>query len=220
MNFALRSNVVELFLQSRSITYETQATTEIVSTADLAEMVAPSVVQLLCYGRQETVSTEPPPSPNRALEQSPLGRQFERVENHDIIGFDYKTLSSVTEIECQTACQADASCRATTYNKKERFCFLKNDAKLLVTNSDASAYVANELTADVLISSFVIAAGRDMAGGDYKRIRKSNFIGCYLECETDDQCRAFAFVRRKNECWLKNNVGKVTAKSGVDLGVR
>ena len=220
VNFALRSNVVELFLQSRSIDYQSKQPEEVFSTADLAEKVAPAVVQLLCYGRPETASVEPPPSPSDVSAPTKPERQFQRVENHDIIGYDYRTLPSVSEIECQTACQAEASCRATTYNKKERFCFLKNDAKLLVTNSDASAYVAEELTADVIISTFVIAAGRDMAGGDYKKIRQSKFIGCYLECEMDSQCRAFAFVRRKSECWLKNRVGGVTTKSGVDLGVR
>lgn len=219
VNFALRSSVVEIFLQSRSIVYDTKRDDAVLSTADLAEMVAPAVVQLLCYG-QPQFTAEPSPTPNSTSDPSLPGRQFQHVANHDIIGFDYRTLSSVSERECQSACQAEPSCRATTYNKKERFCFLKNDAKLLVTNTDASTYVAQELTADVMISTFVIAAGKDMAGGDYKRIRQSNFINCYLECEVDAQCRAFAFVRRKSECWLKNRVGGVTSRTGVDLGVR
>jgi hypothetical protein len=220
VNFALRSNVVEIFLQSRSITYDTKQSEAVASTADLAEMVAPAVVQILCYGQPQSVTAETTPALASTPDTTAPERQFQYVANHDIIGFDYRTLSAVSERECQTACQVEASCRATTYNKKERFCFLKNDAKLLVTNTDASAYVAQELTADVMISTFVIAAGKDMAGGDYKRLRQSNFISCYLECEVDTQCRAFSFVRRKSECWLKNRVGGVTSKTGVDLGVR
>ena len=43
------------------------------------------------------------------------------------------------------------------------------------------------------------AAGKDMAGGDCeKKIQQSNFNGCYLKCEVNARCRAFAFVRRKN----------------------
>ncbi len=220
VNFALRSNVVEIFLQSRSINYETKQSEAAPSTADLADMVAPAVIQILCYGQPQPVTAETTHAPGSTSDPIVPERQFQHVANHDIIGFDYRTLSAVSERECQAACQVEASCRATTYNKKERFCFLKNDAKLLVTNTDASAYVARELTADVMISTFVIAAGKDMSGGDYKRIRQSNFINCYLECEVDSQCRAFAFVRRKSECWLKNSVGRVTAKTGVDLGIR
>ncbi|WP_181178738.1 hypothetical protein [Mesorhizobium sp. B2-1-8] len=36
----------------------------------------------------------------------------------------------------------------------------------------------------------------------------------------ESQCRAFAYVRKKNECWLKNRIGYVSTKSGVDLGLK
>lgn len=221
VNFAIRSNVVEIFLQSRSIPYETQQPGgEELSTADLAERIAPAVVPLLCYGKPPAVTADVPSAPAQMPRPTVAGRSFQRFTNYDVIGFDYRTLRSVSERACREACEVEASCRAATYNKKERFCFLKNDARLIVTNADASAYVADELSQDVLVSTFVIASGMDIAGGDYKRLRNSNFIGCYIECEMDSACRAFAFVRRKNECWLKDRVGKVTAKNGVDLGIR
>lgn len=59
-----------------------------------------------------------------------------------------------------------------------------------------------------------------MAGGDYSRIRNTNFIACYGACETDYQCRAFSYVRRKSECWLKDRIGFVSTKNGVDLGLK
>lgn len=57
VNFAVRSNIAEMFLQSRGIEYsETSEASATPSTADLAEQVAPAVVQILCY------SDEPAPS--------------------------------------------------------------------------------------------------------------------------------------------------------------
>jgi len=53
VNFAIRSNVVELFLQSRNIQFETAdpaSEAKPLSTADLSEKVASSVVQILCHG--------------------------------------------------------------------------------------------------------------------------------------------------------------------------
>ncbi|MEW9808724.1 trypsin-like peptidase domain-containing protein [Mesorhizobium sp. ZMM04-5] len=221
VNFAIRSAIVELFLQSRSVSYATQPSGGVeLSTADLAERIAPAVVTLLCFGRPEATTAGGPTGPASIPQPASIERSFQRVANYDVIGFDYRTLSAVSELQCRDACKADPSCRATTYNKKARFCFLKDDAKLLVANSDASAFVDDELSNDVLVSTFVVASGRDMAGGDYRRIRKSNFLGCYIECEMDRVCLAFAFVRRKNECWLKNRVGRVTAKPGIDLGIR
>lgn len=50
VNFAVRSNVLELFLQSRGVEYETLAEPQdALSTADLADAVAPAVVQVLCF---------------------------------------------------------------------------------------------------------------------------------------------------------------------------
>jgi serine protease Do len=79
-----------------------------------------------------------------------------------VIGFDYATLMGVTQSDCQSACQRDPSCRATTYSKRERFCFLKTDAKLHVRNEDAYANAASELSSIVAVSTFTIATGKDM----------------------------------------------------------
>jgi len=62
VNFAIRTAVLELFLQSRSITYHKSEQTEVLSTADLAETLAPGVVQVLCFGEGADQSTTQPPS--------------------------------------------------------------------------------------------------------------------------------------------------------------
>lgn len=59
VNFAIRSNVVELFLQSRSIQFDAAdvpADAKPLSTADLSDKVVPSVVQVLCHGGGESLS--------------------------------------------------------------------------------------------------------------------------------------------------------------------
>jgi hypothetical protein len=43
---------------------------------------------------------------------------------------------------------------------------------------------------------------------------------CLLECIKDRDCKAFSYVRRKNECWLKGSVGMPRAMKGVELGVK
>ncbi|MET2830826.1 trypsin-like peptidase domain-containing protein [Mesorhizobium shangrilense] len=227
VNFAIRSNVIELFLQSRDIKFESsvpQTGAPPLSTADLSDKVVPSTVPVLCHGKPmaqvaNQAPTTAPVAPTTTV-SPPMSRGFQSLTNVDVIGFDYSTLRSVSSEQCSAACQADSSCRATTYNKKEHFCFLKNDAKLLVRNYDADANVASDLLGSTVVSTFTIASGRDMAGGDYLRLRSSSFIGCYLECEKDWKCKAFAYTRKKNDCWLKDQTGRLSVKAGVDLGVR
>lgn len=225
VNFAVRSNVVELFLQSRNIQYETADPghdDEPLSTADLSDKAVPAVVQVLCHGAPAAAAeAETPDNPTvPSAMPRPTFRSFSPADSYDVMGFDYATLKNVSEAECERTCQDDLSCKATTYNKKAHFCFLKSDAKILVRNVDAVASVQSNLVGSVIFSTFIIRSGRDMAGGDYSRIRNTNFIACYAACETDYQCRAFAYVRKKKECWLKNQIGYVSTKSGVDLGLK
>ncbi|WP_404925139.1 S1C family serine protease [Mesorhizobium sp. ORM16] len=66
VNFAIRSNVVELFLQSRGIQFDAAdpaSDAKPFSTADLSDKVVPSVVQVLCHGGGKTVAdTAIPPT--------------------------------------------------------------------------------------------------------------------------------------------------------------
>lgn len=225
VNFAIRSNVVELFLQSRDIQYDTADPghdDKPLSTADLSDKAVPAVVQVLCHGAPAAVAeAEAPDKPTMpSAMPRPVFRSFSPADSYDVMGFDYATLKNVSEAECENACQGDLSCKATTYNRKAHFCFLKSDAKILVRNVDAVASVQSNLAGSLIFSTFVIRSGRDMAGGDYSRIRNTNFIACYAACETDYQCRAFSYVRKKNECWLKNRIGYVSTKNGVDLGLK
>ncbi|RAZ71810.1 S1C family serine protease [Mesorhizobium atlanticum] len=68
VNFAIRSNVVELFLQSRSIQFDAAdaaADAKPLSTADLSDKVVPSVVQVLCHGAEKPLANADP-SPTTA----------------------------------------------------------------------------------------------------------------------------------------------------------
>ncbi|WP_147377724.1 trypsin-like peptidase domain-containing protein [Mesorhizobium waimense] len=221
VNFAVRGSAVRSFLQSRGVAFDAvDAIGPHLETADLAEKVAPAVVLVLCHSRESAAVTDAAPTTSSpAPEPYVASRPFRSVDDYDVIGFDYATLRNVSEAQCHAACNADRSCLASTYNKPARFCFLKSDAKLLVKNPDASASVAEELSSSVLVSTFAVASGRDMVGGDYARI-KTDFVGCYIACEANLQCRAFAFVRKKRTCWLKDRLGSLSAELGVDLGVR
>lgn len=225
VNFAIRSNVVELFLQSRSIQFDAAdpgPDNKPLSTADLSDKAVPAIVQVLCHSTSAPVAdsnTSTKPTMPSAMPRSDF-RSFSPADSYDVIGFDYATLKGVSSAECESACQNDLSCKATTYNKKAHFCFLKSDAKILVRNVDAVASVQSNIAGSVIFSTFVMRSGRDMAGGDYSRIQNTNFIACYAACETNYQCRAFAYVRKKNECWLKDQIGYVSTKSGVDLGLK
>lgn len=223
VNFAIRASVAELFLQSQGIAGQSGAPssdTSTLATADIADKISPSAHQILCYGsRQESASSERvQPDTNRRAALS--GGSLLEASGYDAIGFDYATLKDVSYRACKSACEGDAQCKAITYNAKHRFCFLKDNVVALIRNSDALAAYSSSKAADIIMSRFTSFSGVDVPGGDYKRIRQTSYLECFLSCIDDSVCRAFAYVPKKKECWLKDALGTPKPMRGVELGLK
>jgi alpha-2-macroglobulin len=72
-------------------------------------------------------------------------RRIEMVEDADYVGFDLRTVKNVPLDQCETACIADKSCRAFTYNVKAKWCFLKSDYS---QRNDFAGAVAGKVVTD------------------------------------------------------------------------
>lgn len=221
VNFAIRATVVEQFLQSNSIGYSRAVSgVKLPSIADVAARLEPSVVQVLCYGRPETDTAKKTTPPQTEREKSTASMQLIDAVGYDAIGFDYVLHRGVSYSACKDACNADRQCQALTYNKRHSVCFLKTDVKILLKNRDAVAAYPNWKSEEVFVTDFTVEANMDAPGGDYRRLRQSQFVHCFFECATDNRCRAFSYVRRTNDCWLKNKVLPLRKKHGVELGLK
>jgi len=139
---------------------------------------------------------------------------------YDAIGFDLATVKNVTYDQCKRECASEKSCQAITYNQRYDVCFLKSTALILVRNSDAAAAYDTSLAADLLITDFSVYANKDAPGGDYLRLREADFVQCTVACMSDNQCRAFAYVRKTRDCWLKNRIGTTGDMKGVEFGIK
>jgi len=223
VNFAIRASVADLFMQSQNLPSQSgdrQDGQSTLSTADLADKVTPSVYQVLCYGKPEIEASSQKQETVTSLPRSSVLTVLLDARGYDAIGFDYATLKDVTFQGCRAACESDGQCKAVTYNAKHRFCFLKDNVVALIRNADAIAAYSASKASDVIMSDFTSYSGMDIPGGDYKRIKQTNYLECFVSCIGDNACRAFAYVSKKKECWLKNALGRPRTAKGVDLGVK
>ncbi len=223
INFAIRASVAELFMQSQSLTGgsgERAPDAQPMLTADLSEKITPSVFQVLCYGKLEVQVSAKVESAPASLPTPHVSTELVTARGYDAIGFDYRMLKDISYNECNATCTDDEQCRAITYNTKHRACFLKNNVVALIRNSDAVAGYAPSMAAGVIVSDFTSYSGVDLPGGDYKRIRRSNYLECFTTCISENQCKAFSYVPKKSECWLKSSIGKPRAANGVELGLK
>lgn len=90
----------------------------------------------------------------------------------------------------------------------------------MTRNSDATAAYKRRTAQDIVFTDFTVYANRDAPGNDYRRIRRSDFVQCFVECVKDDRCRAFAFVRKRADCWLKDAITAPRRNNGVELGIK
>lgn len=222
VNFAIRASVADLFLQSQSIAGQSgdrAADQQPISTADLADKITPSVFQVLCYGEPRNERSANSPSAAITLPTQMTSALID-ARGYDAIGFDYRAVKDITYAGCHEICEGDSQCKAITYNTKHSVCFLKDNVVALIRNSDAVAAYASAKASDVIVSDFTSYSGVDLPGGDYKRLRGSNYIQCFTACIGDKACKAFSYLPKNSECWLKDTIGRPKATKGVELGIK
>jgi serine protease Do len=223
VNFAIRASVAELFLQAQGISIRSNdPPPELVapSTADLAEMIARSVVQVRCLGTPDDEVGDMGRG-RRAVDSSVRGdRSFLETRGHDVLGPDYLRVRDVSYAGCKAACVSDPACMGMTYNSRYRACFLKSGIVALIRNDDAVSAYAASVAKGIIQSDFTVIEDMDMPGDDYRRISRVAYLDCFVECVADKRCRAFAFVKRSRDCWLKKATVARKAAPGVVLGVK
>lgn len=224
VNFAIRSPVAEVFLQSHGIGYrqrERQAESKPLSTADLAERIAPSVFPVACYGEPAGRARIATPDDGASAGHVSLPQPaLIDATGYDSIGFDYQTIRDVSYAACKSACESDRQCQAFTYNVHHGVCFLKNDVVAMIRNSDAASGYSSAKAGQVVFSNFTVYRDMDFPGGDYLRLSNATYESCLLACIQDQACRGFAYVRKKHDCWLKNRLGTARVMKGVEFGMK
>ena len=151
------------------------------------------------------------------------GRAFAVFENSDVGGEELRRVQGIGGPECSSACEGEAKCAAYTYNKWNRWCFLK--AKLGLLRLEPSATVGVRKT----LPSPLRAAGesrifryrtRSFPGEAYRRLSSSSYELCEQSCIDEQRCIAVSFVREGGDCRLFATATEYLVDAAVDSGVK
>ena len=193
-------------------------------------------LQCQCFGRCTPTppgagtggDTARPPPPNTYEKpnhpQPPADtRRFRVIEGRDIDGHDISRLREVSFQACVSACQADRQCTAISFDKWNRWCYLKHtlpDVVRIEPNSIV-AYLSSarprDSTAPVVIENY---RRRKFVDSGYQSTRGSSFEQCKRTCSADDRCEAFTFVKSEGLCRLIADPGEHFRDDGYDSGVK
>jgi len=218
VNFAIKTEVVRTFLDSKGIAYQTARSEGQLSPADVGEMARPLTVQIECEQRTDADQSRPMttlPPPDKAP------RQFTMYSAVDFEGADILPwLMNSTLEACKVACGANTACQAFTFNERRNVCIIKSSYGTPKPNADA---VSGSITPVTIPSiRFRVSPGVDFPGGD---IDETGILGvsldqCYAICARNSECAAFSYVQSKRWCWPKRFINFRQTNKDIISGER
>jgi uncharacterized caspase-like protein len=165
------------------------------------------------------------PAPNVEVQEANLSNdqvasEMEERQGFDVYGFDYRIIRDTDYAFCQDSCRIDTNCKALTFVKSVRRCYLKNGADLLIRNADANTQYRRDISSVLRLSKIAVFSKTDIVGNDYANNQTGDFSTCLLQCENDDRCGAFSFTRKGRVCWLKTGADIRKTSRNVDSGIK
>ena len=140
---------------------------------------------------------------------------YAQFSNVDFYGGDLipKGLEVHDSTICASACEADNTCRAFTFNAEQNRCFLKTGHQFVQGVAGVTSgmfFKAKETEATVQLNAeWDLFLRSDLPGHDIGEYPARSYDQCMTQCEGVSSCGGFTWVYggRKNHCYLKSGPG-------------
>ncbi|WP_162918614.1 PAN domain-containing protein [Taklimakanibacter deserti] len=204
----------ELRLPQRAITYITGS--------------PPQGLHMLTMGRARDLGIAVSPYGadiiTASADEMPAGTApvIKRLPQVDLYGRNLPDMPIKTKSadECEGQCTAEEGCAAFTFNTARSACFLKASAEIAVSHPAAVSGLRGGLKKRIRRTAMAIQEATDYPGNDIDRQEATTFEACLISCSGTRACKAFTYVVRRHECWLKNGTGSAERHDGLVSGVK
>jgi hypothetical protein len=139
--------------------------------------------------------------------------------NRDIEGYDIGILKNADMPGCVLACQANHQCRAFTFDKWNRYCFLKSDITVLSLNPRSITGIPGTVAAPPMSAGAIVMEhyrGRAFPGSGYRTLT-GQLDTCETACRNDPACVAYTF-QKSGTCHLFDVTGEYFPDALADSG--
>lgn len=135
-------------------------------------------------------------------------------------GSDYRDQYAPSAGACARLCAEDRRCRAFGYLPRQQRCWLKDR----VPPSEGSRHwlsgVKRYDDRPDEVAGVTIERHSNRPGSDYRDFITGSVENCARSCSAELRCRAFAYSRRHDRCYLKNRVPPAQANRRMVSGVK
>jgi hypothetical protein len=192
----------------------------------VAEVAVPGCTEEECYAgivvlRLGASSSTAPKVAGVVTGVSP--DHFITHKNHDLNGGDLRHIEDTDIDKCASACQADVECKAFSYDKWNRWCFIKGQVTVFRLEPNTITGLRREVPQPQSVSTPIsMQRYRNKAfpwEGQNTRLADS-FADCEERCRLDTTCVAFTFFKTSNQCRLMESANKYVEDARADSGAK
>lgn len=148
---------------------------------------------------------------------------FSMFENNDVTGREIARHKGLDEAACAAACAGDGQCAAYTYDKWNKWCFLKGTVTGLRIEPRAVSGVRPELgeppRSDRPVD-LLRYRGRHFPGRGYASLYAPGMEACEQLCRADGHCMGYTHYASENRCEVFSSLGEYFPRSGADSGAK
>jgi hypothetical protein len=151
----------------------------------------------------------------------PSGANYKSFDNLDIESSDVTKLKTADLKDCSSACRQKDSCKAYTFDKWNRVCYLKSNIGVFKLNPRSSSGVREDVKAPNVSSGEIIMEHCHMKafpGLGYKSTRVDKPETCELFCRTDELCVAYTFHSDQRSCQMFNSTDEYSSDNSAESG--
>jgi cell division protein FtsB len=149
------------------------------------------------------------------------GAEFTTYDSSDIYGGDFQKIANSELKACADSCLSDARCKAYSFDKWNRVCFLKGHVGPLLLEPSSFTGVRAGIRIERATSAAEVEkrTNRAVAGLMYASRSTTGADACQQLCANDAKCVSFSYVKVK-QCRLYSTVDDYIAQAGVESGIK
>ncbi|HEX2224398.1 MAG TPA: PAN/Apple domain-containing protein, partial [Thermoanaerobaculia bacterium] len=144
------------------------------------------------------------------------GGRLTEETGQDRRGNDYDSFRVRDLNDCQRECRQSDRCRAYTFIRSSRECFLKDRVNSAQRNGDAVTGYKTDSPGGRLTEE----VGLDRKGNDYSDFRVRDLEDCQRECRQDGRCQAYTYIRGSRQCYLKDRINSAQRNGDAVTGYK
>ena len=144
-------------------------------------------------------------------------------ENHDLSAVDYYKLPDSSLSTCATSCETDKQCRAYTYDKWNRWCFLKSSVGTLRLDPQSVSGVKKgdgEPARSRAPADMERYRGKAFPYAGQSTSSAASLEDCEKRCQSAPSCLGITFFTSSKQCRLMEDLGEYFSDPKADSSVK